>query len=462
MMKRLLILFLTVVFACCLGACDLTEPAELVRWLLPTEAVYDDMRLSGEGTEIGYHEDDYGFVILNRPEYVHPDGYTPLHTPYSYEALTQTWQRELYDSLYDAFYCLSDEESELYDGYYQLRPVRLTDAVYTMLEVETVMIAVLDDHPELFWVAQDFYLSADPDAGVTELTFYTSYKSEEIIRMMTELNRCLREFYAAVPVSLSPYEREVYVYGWLIDNCVYDEHVDDSQEYSDTHPSIYNLYGVLADHSAVCEGYARAFDYLCGELGVDAVCIGGTTDSDRDAPHSWNAVRLNDNWYLADPTWDDWDTEEDEGVVYTYLNLDEELMDLDHTPFPTYGELSESDYDELTYTVNSFVPSPCDSTEYSYILRESVILSDMDIDALADGMVRAASAHREALMVYADPSVYTLDEAAELLFADDQPYYEALDRANGRLSDVQLDAYGDVVYYDYEDRSLLVFELTYE
>lgn len=63
-----------------------------------------------------------------------------------------------------------------------------------------------------------------------------------------------------------------------------------------------NPYGGLVNRWAVCDGYARTFQYLMQLGGVDCVYFQG--ESLTGLPHAWNAVRLEGEWYYVDVTWD--------------------------------------------------------------------------------------------------------------------------------------------------------------
>ncbi len=65
---------------------------------------------------------------------------------------------------------------------------------------------------------------------------------------------------------------------------------------------------VFRTHMGVCEGYARLFHSLAGEVGLTSrYLVGDARDAGDPAegePHAWNAVQIGDAWYLLDPTWD--------------------------------------------------------------------------------------------------------------------------------------------------------------
>jgi hypothetical protein len=66
-------------------------------------------------------------------------------------------------------------------------------------------------------------------------------------------------------------------------------------------------YQVWRRRMAVCEGFARLFKTLCTYSGITAEVVSGYARtgvaSKFNVNHSWNAVRIDGNWYLLDATW---------------------------------------------------------------------------------------------------------------------------------------------------------------
>jgi len=67
---------------------------------------------------------------------------------------------------------------------------------------------------------------------------------------------------------------------------------------------------VLANRSAVCDGYSRLFKILCDYAGVESAIVTGYARSNSDrmgqkfrSNHNWNAVYIDSTWYLLDVTW---------------------------------------------------------------------------------------------------------------------------------------------------------------
>ncbi|PHN04410.1 transglutaminase domain-containing protein [Flavilitoribacter nigricans] len=67
---------------------------------------------------------------------------------------------------------------------------------------------------------------------------------------------------------------------------------------------------ILERKVALCFGYAQLFKKMCDEAGITGEIVNGyakgTTITElpiEEPNHSWNAVRIKDEWYLLDATW---------------------------------------------------------------------------------------------------------------------------------------------------------------
>ncbi len=97
----------------------------------------------------------------------------------------------------------------------------------------------------------------------------------------------------------SDYDKIRLVHNYLRDTIEYDSTVSKD--------NIYDIYGALVLRECVCEGYAKAFQYIMNEVGIENVIVigTGTNSTGKTESHAWNYVKLNDNWYAIDVTWDD-------------------------------------------------------------------------------------------------------------------------------------------------------------
>ncbi len=114
--------------------------------------------------------------------------------------------------------------------------------------------------------------------------------------------------------SLSRYIRENFssktdrlkaVYYWTATQIDYaTEQRTTSQYFTSTEQLISRT---MKSKRAVCHGFSEVFNELAIQLGFESYVVLGYTNQNpgsiRRAGHAWNAVRLDEDWYLFDPTW---------------------------------------------------------------------------------------------------------------------------------------------------------------
>lgn len=76
---------------------------------------------------------------------------------------------------------------------------------------------------------------------------------------------------------------------------------------------------------SVCEGYSKAFKYLCDRSGIDCLLVEGLCIA---GPHMWNMVWLDGEWWLVDITNTDesYDTDPDKMILIGKGNEDYQLI----------------------------------------------------------------------------------------------------------------------------------------
>lgn len=175
------------------------------------------------------------------------------------------------------------------------------------------MESYLYDNPEIFYLdPTKMYLNIQTtkklfntkyevfiDSGDNSNYFANGYTSKEQIvqaedQIYEEIQSVLKQ-----TQGKSDYEKILIVHDYLVDNVSYETTVSKQ--------NIYNMYGAIVNKEAVCEGYAKAFQYLMNQIGVESVIIiGKATDTNENVQnHAWNYVKLNNTWYAVDVTWDD-------------------------------------------------------------------------------------------------------------------------------------------------------------
>lgn len=168
------------------------------------------------------------------------------------------------------------------------------------------------DNPDLFYLdVKKMYLNMETKTKFFKTT-YNVY-----IAPANESNYLLDDFQATEEIEKyilqieqirnkvknnlngTDYQNIRYIHDCLVDNIQYDTSYQKGGSHS--------IYGALIRKECVCEGYAKAFKYLANSAGYECELISGTaTNSNGESEnHLWNCIKLNDNWYEVDPTWDD-------------------------------------------------------------------------------------------------------------------------------------------------------------
>ena len=121
----------------------------------------------------------------------------------------------------------------------------------------------------------------------------------------------------------SEYETVKNIHDHLVSNIAYP------QSWSGN--GVHSLNYALNKGGCVCDGYAKAFYFLCKADGIESMIVGGTaTDEYGTESHAWNKVKVNGKWYTIDVTWDD-PFPDDPGVVrYDYFLITDEDIARNH------------------------------------------------------------------------------------------------------------------------------------
>ena len=171
-------------------------------------------------------------------------------------------------------------------------------------ELSNAFEAVFYDHPELFWLNTAYSASyrKNGDCLAIDLSFNSTAKN--IDSSKEKFNSAAEEILTNAKNLGSEYEKEKYVHDSLAE-------LDD---YSLSAPLNQSAYSSLVNGSTVCAGYARAFQYLMQELDVPTYfCAGYAGEA-----HAWDIIKLEDDYYNVDVTWDD--TGDEKICNYDYFN----------------------------------------------------------------------------------------------------------------------------------------------
>ncbi|MDY3014769.1 MAG: transglutaminase domain-containing protein [Evtepia sp.] len=183
-------------------------------------------------------------------------------------------------------------------------------------------------------------------------------KQKEILSMASDvLSSLLKD-------GMSDYEKEKAVYDWMTANLRYDsgalQVIPDTQEDAD------NPYGALKYHNAVCVGYATTFRLFMQMMNIECMVVHNTEEY-----HTWNLVKLGDDWYHVDVYSDQ------NGGNYASFNLNDQQM-----------------HQQMMSWDLSFFPAAT-GTQYNYAFQNK---QDVDSIYAIPGLIRKAADQKTPML----------------------------------------------------------------
>ncbi|MCR5734369.1 MAG: hypothetical protein K6G22_07190 [Lachnospiraceae bacterium] len=306
-----------------------------------------------------------------------------------------------------AYSCLSnDDQRSVYDDIYEIISGFKTEVYMPTLDTDLIDFAfdcVLMDHPELFFV-KGYSIKTYTRNGVPEkIAMSGTYimDEKEIQGYGPVIDEYVKKCEATIPYDADEYTKVKKVYEYIVKNTEYDKSAPNNQ----------NIVSVFAEKRSICQGYAKAMQYILNDLGIFCTLVEGSVKEGEH--HVWDLVRIDGQYYHVDPTWGD--------SPYNRVNKDGE-------PEAVNGSYtsSEINYDYLcittdeigiTHEIENSVPIPeCESVDANYYVREGLYFTSIDEDALEQAFIRAYNSGEYSItikcsdeQVYSDMKYYLFD-----------------------------------------------------
>ena len=158
-------------------------------------------------------------------------------------------------------------------------------------------------HPQYYYLMSGYsYYATDTYVGLA-FAVYDKFivgtdRTNATVAMKTQLGTWYEEI-----ASYSTEEEKVKaIHDIICDKVDYNHGVlEGDNAITNEEEAIYftqSAYSVFCKDLTVCAGYTQAFMWLCNAFDIE--CFGVTSPG-----HAWNKVKVNDNWYNMDVTWDD-------------------------------------------------------------------------------------------------------------------------------------------------------------
>lgn len=248
--------------------------------------------------------------------------------------------------------------------------------------VDKIFRCVLSDHPELFYVDGYSCTKYMQGKNVISLEFSGSYTMdlETAREYRKDIELAAEEILSGIGEGASEYERVKYVYDTIICNTDYDLNAPENQ----------NVYSVFVNHRSVCQGYAKAVQYLLNLLKVEGTLVLGTVDTGEG--HAWNLVKVDGEYYYVDATWGDVSYQVEESGEGEGGETGEEPAPEDGGPEADRA-MPEINYDYLnvtteeilrTHSIGGPVPMPlCTAKSANYYVMEGAYFTFYDREQMS-------------------------------------------------------------------------------
>ena len=256
---------------------------------------------------------------------------------YAYNTLTAK-QKKLYEAIYNGAAAHKDK-------------IYVSGEGFTDIDMEAAYWAFDYDNPQFFWLSNGYRIVTMGDE-ILSVNMVYSRSETEVEKIQPLFDSAAKKIIDKALAQNDLFDRVLVIHDALTEMTDYNARAGSYKSEAD---------GPLVYGEALCEGYSKAFMYLCQSVGIQCVCVAGYAGED----HMWNMLRLDGEWYHMDTTWDDSGT-------YEYFCIPDSQMFVDHT------------------IRNSFPVPKADATKYSYS-EVMGITTYNDVNSAYNGLVEQAA-----------------------------------------------------------------------
>lgn len=232
--------------------------------------------IKSTGTEVTQAKADEILATLSKGET--GAGLTFDETFYPYYGMLNDTQKALYRQIYANVDAMTKNFAPVED--------------ITATDLKNAFTAVVNDHPELFWVETAYKYRYAPLGQVADITLVFNVTANDIDNAKSEFADAAKLILDKTYGHYTDYEKERIAHDELISKVKYDANAPMNQ----------SAYSALIYGRTVCAGYARALQYILQQLKIPCYYVTGYAGEN----HAWNIVKLDDGqYYNVDSTWDD-------------------------------------------------------------------------------------------------------------------------------------------------------------
>lgn len=188
-----------------------------------------------------------------------------------------------------------------------------------LTDLAKVYRGILYNNPLLYYVTTGLGYSYTTSGYVASVfPKYAETDKTAIADTIEAVEQATEEILMYLDESMTDFEKIMTVHDYMVLHYEYD--------YTYTNHNI----TIMTTKTGVCMAYSMAFKHLMNKLGIECLYVTGAAEMN----HGWNLVKLDDEWYHIDLTWDD--SGLDYGLVkHNYALLSD--YEIQHLAKPHYG-----------------------------------------------------------------------------------------------------------------------------
>ncbi len=272
---------------------------------------------------------------------------------YYFNKLTDTQKQSYtaFEQTVDAFTASENFSSKTYT---EIDTIGVKLGTVTTGDAIKAFRAVCLDNPQYYWLSGSCSYSVQGG----ELNYYLQlddfyYTPASRTEADSEISATAAQWYTQLSALSSDYDKALALHDMIVEKINYaysSANVPESEKWA------HNIHGVFSGDGAVCEGYAKTYQYMLNLLGIDNIYYIGTADGEA---HAWNSVKLGENYYFVDVTWDDLNKEGAPYCIYDYFCTPRSTFTKNHTQFTSSGSPSTGKWLPTT-------DECANTTDYSY------------------------------------------------------------------------------------------------
>lgn len=188
------------------------------------------------------------------------------------------------------------------------------------INVDGILSSLIDDTPWLFFVDEWRWEETGQKINIFPKYKYTRKQTEEL------RERCQQQ----VGIILSRLKEDKGVNG--IAKHLHDILIRNIKYEKQNNYEVHTIIGSLLKRKCVCDGFSKLYKLILDELGIENYLIYGKgfvhTLSDSEE-HAWNLVKIDNDFYHVDVTYDATLSMHDY-IRYDYFLIDDTLISMDH------------------------------------------------------------------------------------------------------------------------------------